>query len=143
MASYVAAELRRSIRSDAKGRCGYCHTPEILIGMPMEFEHIYPEALGGETVRENLWLACSRCNDFKLDRIEAIDPETQASVRLFHPRDQIWTEHFAWSPDGVYVIGRTAIGRATIDLLKLNNEFICTTRQFWVAAGWWPPRDEL
>jgi hypothetical protein len=110
--------------------------------MPMEFEHIYPEALGGETIRENLWLACSRCNDFKLDRIEGIDPETQTIVRVFHPREQEWTEHFIWSPDGVYVIGKTAIGRATIDLLKLNNEFICTTRQFWVAAGWWPPRED-
>lgn len=55
--AYVPAELRRQVRVDAGGRCGYCHTPEVLIGMPLEYEHLYPEALGGPTARENLWLA--------------------------------------------------------------------------------------
>ena len=59
--AYIAVELRRLVRADAGRRCGYCHTPEALIGMPLEFEHIYPEALGGLTIRENLWLACTRC----------------------------------------------------------------------------------
>ncbi len=75
----VPADLRRQVRADAAGRCGYCHTPEVLIGMPLEFEHLYPEAYGGLTVRENLWLACTRCNGFKGDRVDAID-RRQVSV---------------------------------------------------------------
>lgn len=123
-------ELRQQVRADAGGRCGYCHTPEILIGMPLEFEHLYPEALGGSTVRENFWLACTRCNDFKGDRIAAGDPETDEEVSLFNPRTQVWTEHFAWSPDGTMMSGLTAIGRATVVALRLNNEFIVSTRRF-------------
>ena len=44
-------------------RCGYCLTTELLIGAPMEIEHIIPTALGGQTEESNLWLACSLCND--------------------------------------------------------------------------------
>src|SRR5688572_29295041 len=99
--TYIPVELHRLVRADAKQRCGYCHTPEILIGMPMEFEHLQPEASGGPTTRENLLLACSRCNDFKRDQIAGIDPETGETVALFNPRTQIWSEHFVWSPDAI------------------------------------------
>src|SRR5215217_500617 len=92
--AYLPVELRRQVRADAAGRCGYCHTPEALIGMPLEFEHLHPEAQGGATVRENLWLACTRCNDFKGDRIGAVDSETGETVPLFNPRTQVWVEHF-------------------------------------------------
>jgi len=137
--AYIPVELRRQVRADAAGRCGYCHTPEALIGMPLEYEHLYPEALGGPTDRPNLWLACTRCNDFKGDRIDALDPETSERMPLFNPRIQVWIEHFTWSPDGTQIIGRTAIGRATVEALRLNNEFIVTARRFWVESGWWPP----
>ncbi len=103
--AYIPAELRRQVRTDAAGRCGYCHSPEALIGMPLEFEHLYPAARGGPTTRENLWLACTRCNDHKGDRIDAVDPETNERVALFNPRTQIWIEHFAWSPDGALIVG--------------------------------------
>jgi hypothetical protein len=136
--AYIPVELRRQVRADAAGRCGYCQTPEALIGMPLEFEHLHPEAHGGATVRENLWLACTRCNDFKGDRIGAFDPETGETVPLFNPRTQIWTEHFAWSPDGTLIIGVTPVGRATVVALRLNNEYIVVARRFWVEAGWWP-----
>jgi hypothetical protein len=114
-------------------------TPETLIGMPLEFEHLHPAAHGGATVRVNLWLACTRCNDFKGDRVDALDPETGETVPLFNPRTQVWVEHFAWSPDGTLIIGVTSIGRATLVALKLNNEYIVVARQFGVEAGWWPP----
>jgi 5-methylcytosine-specific restriction endonuclease McrA len=87
--AYIPVELRRQVRADAGGRCGYCHTPEALIGMPLEFEHLHPEVLGGPTERENLWLACTRCNDFKGDRLDAVDLETGETMRLFNPRTQI------------------------------------------------------
>jgi hypothetical protein len=137
--AYIPVELRRQVRADAHGRCGYCHTPEALIGMPLEFEHLHPEAHGGPTTRENLWLACTRCNDFKGDRIAAMDPQTGETAPLFNPRTQRWMQHFAWSPEGTLIMGLTPIGRATVDALRLNNEFIVVARKFWVEAGWWPP----
>ena len=92
---YVPAALRRQVRADAGARCGYCHSPEAFLGMPLDVEHLVPEAAGGATVRENLWLACSRCNDFKGDRTAAVDPRTGRQVPLFNPRTQVWAEHFA------------------------------------------------
>jgi hypothetical protein len=141
--AYIPAELRRQVRADAAGRCGYCHSPETLIGMPLEFEHVYPEARGGPTTRENLWLACTRCNDHKGDRIDGVDPESGERVPVFNPRTQIWVEHFAWSPDGALIVGLTPIGRATVAALRLNNEFIVVARRFWVEAGWWPAAEDV
>lgn len=94
-------------------------------------------------LRENLWLACSRCNDFKSDRIDAVDPATGERVPIFNPREQNWAAHFAWLSDGVHIVGLTPAGRATVASLRLNNEFIVVTRRLWVEAGWWPPRDDL
>lgn len=86
--AYIATELRCQVRTDAGGRCGYCRSPEAFLGMPLDVEHIVPEALGGPTVRDNLWLACTRCNDFKGDRTDSIDPATSQRVPLFNPRMQ-------------------------------------------------------
>jgi len=56
--------------------------------------------LGGETTRANLWLACRPCNEYKGTQTQADDPETGKTVSLFHPRKQVWSEHFCWSGDG-------------------------------------------
>jgi HNH endonuclease len=111
--------------------------------MPLDIDHLVPEALGGLTVRENLWLACGRCNDFKGDRSDAIDPRTGQRVALFNPRTQAWAEHFGWSVDGTHIQGRTPTGRATVEALRLNNDFIVIARQFWIEADRWPPREDL
>ncbi len=54
--------------------------------MPMTIEHILPEALGGATVEDNLWLSCIRCNLFKRTQTHAVDPDTRERVPLFDPR---------------------------------------------------------
>lgn len=141
--AYISAELRRQVREDADGRCGYCHSPEAFLGMPLDIEHLSPEALGGPTVRENLWLACTRCNDFKGDRVDAVDPVTGQSAPFFNLRMQRWAEHFAWSLDGARIEGLTMVGRTTIEALRLNNDFILIARRFWVESGRWPPVDDL
>lgn len=140
---YVSVELRQQIRVDAAHRCGDCHSPEVLLGMPLEIEHLYPYALGGSSTRENLWLACSRCNDFKGDRVAALVPGTDQSIPFYHPRQQPRREHFTWSPAGTEIVGRSLVGQATVEALRLNNEYIVATRRIWVAAGWWPPADDL
>ena len=107
----------------------------------MDAEHILPVAGGGKTVRENLWLACHRCNRFKSDRTHAPDPLTGELTPLFNPRTQVWDEHFRWSRDGTEILGLTAIGRATVVALQMNNEYVVESRRFWVIAGWHPPLD--
>ncbi len=137
----IPAGLRRRIREQARYRCGYCLCSEVLIGMPMEFEHLNPLASGGRTVEANLWLSCRRCNEFKGTQTKAADPDTSEIVALFNPREQSWNGHFCWNEDGTKIIGLTPTGRATVTALKLNNPMIVVTRRLWVSAGWWPPSD--
>ena len=141
MSRYISNALKEKIRQQAKFRCGYCLRSELLIGMPMEFEHLIPLALGGQTVEENLWLSCRRCNEFKGIQIQGFDLETSENAPLFNPRTQVWSEHFSWSMDGTEVIGLTPIGRVTVNTLNLNEEIIVVTRRLWVSVGWFPPED--
>ncbi len=141
MSRYISNALKEKIRQQANFRCGYCLRSELLIGMPMEFEHLIPLALGGQTVEENLWLSCRRCNEFKGIQIQGFDPETSENAPLFNPRTQIWSEHFSWNIDGTEVIGITPTGRVTVNTLNLNKEIIVVTRRLWVSVGWVPPED--
>lgn len=138
---YIPAELRRRVTEEGRARCGYCLAAQTIVAVPMHIEHIVPLAAGGQTVPENLWLACPLCNGYKGAQTQAVDPETGERVPLFHPRTQRWDEHFAWSEDGTEIIGRTTVGRATVKALRLNNEYSVPSRRVWVAAGWHPPTD--
>jgi HNH endonuclease len=138
---YIHIELRRRVAEQARHRCGYCLTQEVVIGRPMEFDHLVPRALGGATTETNLWLACSLCNGHKSNRFLVVDPKTGSGVRVFNPRQQVWAEHFAWSQDTTRIDGTTAIGRATVAALQLNRPSLVLARRLWVSAGWHPPRD--
>ncbi|MEZ4295962.1 MAG: HNH endonuclease signature motif containing protein [Polyangiaceae bacterium] len=139
--SHIPRALREQVSADAGRRCGYCLTAAAIIGAPLEIDHLIPEALGGLTVRENLWLACSLCNDHKGARIAAVDPQTGETVRLFDPRRQVWREHFSWSEAGDIIVGKTPAGRATIAAVRLNRAELVEARRGWVIAGWHPPQD--
>jgi len=138
---HISATIRRRVAEAARYRCGYCQTQQVVVGIPLHIEHIIPLALGGSSNEDNLWLACSACNNYKGVQTHALDLETKEQVLLFNPRTQRWTDHFAWSDDGAEVIGLTAMGRATVEALKLNQPLICLARRRWVVAGWHPPTD--
>lgn len=140
MTTIPAAQYTR-LKEQAGVRCGYCRTSSRIIGQPLTIEHITPRSRGGSSNEENLWLSCRRCNQYKGAQIEAIDPETNSLVPLFNPRQQSWPEHFTWSDDGTRIIGLTASGRATVNVLKLNNEDIVTARMLWISVGWHPPQE--
>jgi hypothetical protein len=135
----VAPALRQLLAVQARGRCGYCLTQEIVSGVPLTVEHILPISKGGRTVEENLWLSCRLCNEAKGVLTEATDPESGTMVDLFNPRLQAWADHFAWNDDGTRVIGRTPTGRSTVNALSLNSELRVAARAIWVEAGWHPP----
>lgn len=139
--TYVPASVRERVAVQARYRCGYCLTPEAIVGTPMEIDHIMPQSLGGLTEEANLWLACSLCNSHQGDRIAALDPPTGVIVRLFDPRNLTWCDHFAWTLDGLGIVGLTAIGRATVVALNMNRPSLVKARQLWVAAGWHPPAE--
>ncbi|MGL5941950.1 MAG: HNH endonuclease [Waterburya sp.] len=139
MSIYIRIELQRQIRDRFGDCCAYCRTAEFLTAMTFEFEHIQPLSASGETVFENLCFACPSCNRHKSDRQTAIDSESGERVALFHPQQQVWTEHFAWSENGMEMKGLTAIGRATIELLQMNRPALVRAREMWVKLGEHPP----
>ena len=98
-----------------------------------------PDRGRGSSTEENLWLACPLCNGYKGTQTSAPDPESGEDVALFNPRQQTWSDHFRWSNDGTLIVGMSAVGRATVGALKLNNEYLVQARARWVAAGWHPP----
>ena len=132
---YVSVALRRRLRSASDRRCAYCRSAETVTGMPLEVEHIIPRRRGGKTTFSNLCLACHRCNEFKGDRLEALDPVIESSVLLFNPNTQDWRQHFKWSPDEIKIIGKTPCGRATVEALQLNNENVVGARRLWTVFG--------
>jgi len=81
---------------------------------------------GGTDVFDNLALACIDCNLHKGPNLTGIDPRTKRLAKLFHPRLQRWDEHFEWR--GLYLAGKTAIGRTTIRVLNMNSEDHLTLR---------------
>ena len=103
----------------------------------MHVEHIDPR--GGDDV-DNLCLSCSSCNLIKTTATSARDPATSELVALFNPRNQIWHDHFEWIEGGLHLLGKTAIGRATIERLKMNQPRLVRAQGNWIAAGNHPPK---
>ena len=136
----IKKDLEINLRQIAKNRCGYCLNPQELMPFKLEIEHLFPVALGGETVEENLWLACRECNAHKSKKIKSVDFLTGKLVKLFNPRTQIWHEHFEFSEDKTEIIGKTPCGRSTVESLQMNNFYQKTARSAWIITGKFPPK---
>ena len=100
-------------------------------------DHIASRVAGGTTALENLALACPHCNAHKWAAAEELDPDTGLAVRLFHPRQDVWDEHFEWTGNGV-LTGRTSIGRATMNGLRMNAPEMIELRVLLAELGLFP-----
>ncbi len=133
-------KLKELIFKRANGLCEYCKSPANISPQPFAIEHIIPKSKNGETIEENLALSCQGCNNYKYNKINGLDSLTGEVVDLFNPRKQEWTENFKWSDDVLEMIGITAIGRVTIDELKLNRIELQNLRNLLANAGKHPPK---
>ncbi|PSB28283.1 HNH endonuclease [Stenomitos frigidus] len=122
----IPASLRRLVIQKAGDRCEYCGLSQAGQAATFHIDHVIPVMAGGETIAENLALACVSCSLYKGARQTLEDSETGESVPIFNPRKQVWREHFRW--EGVRVIGLTAVGRATVDALRLKRTIILAIR---------------
>ena|SRR6266404_3041851 len=129
----MKAAMRRSSRRRAGGRCEYCHLPQDFSDLSFHVEHVIPRQHGGTGVPKNLALACPECNLNKGPNLTAIDPNTREIVRLFHPRRDEWARHFAYA--GHRLVGKTAVGRATVILLKMNDPARLRVRSFLISIA--------
>ncbi|MDM8537604.1 HNH endonuclease [Desulfobacterales bacterium HSG17] len=139
MSTYLTSKLRLRLIEADNQHCAYCHTREAITGQPMTIDHVIPESQGGLTEFDNLCFCCRRCNEFKGTKITAPDPLTGEVVSLYHPRLEKWHEHFAWDETGTLIVGLTAMGRATVTGLNMNDLIIIAARRRWVVVGWHPP----
>ena len=132
MATPIPPDLRRLIAERAGYRCEYCLLPQAAALHRHEPDHIVPLQHGGVTDLTNLALACLRCNRHKGPNIGSFDPLTGQLVPLFHPRLQVWDQHFQIVD--AEIIPLTAEGRVTVRVLRFNDPDRLTERQRLLAA---------
>jgi 5-methylcytosine-specific restriction endonuclease McrA len=137
--SRTSSAQRARVLERAKGCCEYCLSQEQYSPDSFAVEHIIPLSKGGANSLENLAFACQGCNNRKYTNTESVDPVTQAIVPLFHPRRNLWSDHFAWSDDCSLILGLTPIGRATVEKLQLNRVGLVNLRRILFEAGEHPP----
>lgn len=113
------ASTVRLVEERANGRCEYCRMSKILQRAPFHVEHTTPTSKGGTDDPENLAWSCGACNLCKSNRTHLMDPDTGQLMRIFNPRIDRWEEHLEF--DGYRLVGRSAVGRALIAGLDLND----------------------
>jgi HNH endonuclease len=117
----LSSEVRELVQRRAQGPCEYCRLPHDASILPHQVDHIIGKQHRGSDDVTNLCLCCIRCNLKKGPNIASIDPDTGMVVALFHPRRQMWREHFVIATDGT-IQGQTAEGRSAVQLLEMNEE---------------------
>jgi hypothetical protein len=113
------ATTRELVRRRAGNRCEYCLLRQEHSALTHHIEHIIAKQHGGGDDVNNLALACHRCNLRKGPNLTGMDPISGEVVALFHPRRDRWSDHFLLH--GVRIQGITPAGRATVNVLALND----------------------
>ena len=121
---------RQLVRQRAGRRCEYCRVPEEAYRLSFHVEHIVAKVHQPNDDPSNLAWACPRCNAHKGPNLATIDLQSDEHVTLFDPRKHRWDDHFAMQ-DGV-IMGRTPIGRGTVELLKMNGALRVELRQQYI-----------
>ena len=115
------ASVRRQVRERAGDRCEYCRLPQSAAPfLTFHVEHIQASQHITDDSLSNLCLACPHCNLRKGPNLATLDPFSRELIPLFHPREQSWEEHFHLV--GARIEGLTSIGKATVRLLKINDD---------------------
>jgi hypothetical protein len=110
---------KKMVRERASGCCEYCRISAEFFLLPFQVEHIIAKKHHGSDDDANLAYACDRCNLHKGSNLSGIDQLTGELTRLFHPRTDVWNEHFLAVTTGE-VEAVSAVGRVTVDVLNMN-----------------------
>lgn len=115
----ITKELRELVRIRANGLCEYCLISDEDTFIAHEIDHIIAVQHKGLTVESNLAFCCFDCNRAKGPNIASIDPISGDISKLYNPRVDEWDDHFRY--EVFTLIGKTSVGRTTIDLLRINS----------------------
>ncbi len=128
--------IRALVRERAGDRCEYCRLPHTHAPwLVFQIDHIIARQHRGSDEFTNLALICPRCNLHKGTNVGGIDPDTNKLTRLFHPREDDWTQHFEFK--GTRFAGRSPIGRTTVWVLAMNHQEQLQIRQEIMEMGDW------
>lgn len=134
--SYVSIEKQKIVKERSKYSCEYCLAPEDYFYLgSYHIDHIISEIQGGSNELDNLAFSCPACNRNKGSNLSAFIIETQEVVRLYHPRKDVWNEHFELKDNGE-IHPSSQIGKATIRLLKLNFAETVLLRSVLLSIGY-------
>ena len=120
MSQKIPKILRKAIIRRANSCCEYCHIGDIDSYYGFQVDHIISIKHGGKTLFMNLAYACPDCNRYKGSDLGTYLDDTLNLVRLFHPRIDIWDEHFETDNSGL-ITALTDIGAATLKVLSINH----------------------
>jgi hypothetical protein len=129
----MAKSRRAIVRDRAHDRCEYCRMPQAGTSLPHTIDHIRARKHRGGSDVANLCWSCAQCNAAKGPNVAGHDPTTDALVPLFNPRTDDWGVQFVWR--GGRLAGLTAVGRATIDVLRINDANRIAHRRLLMRAG--------
>ena len=135
--TYIPKAVRREVADRAQNHCEYCLLDQRDALYKHEVDHIIPEKHRGQTVLDNLCLACLECNRYKGSNFGSFAPETGQVALLFNPRRQIWREHFRLN--AARIIPLSPEGRVTVFILNVNDELRVQERWALIRAGTYPP----
>ncbi len=141
MSGMVTARIRRLVFERASGLCEYCLVHQSDSHFSFQVDHIISRKQGGAASLSNLALACLRCNVAKGTDPAAWIKRPKRLVRLFHPRQDRWSEHFALA--GARIVPLAEIGEATVKLLDLNASDRLLLRRELARAGRYPSIEAL
>lgn len=130
----MPVSLRRQVIQRASNYCEYCGLSQAGQEAAFHVDHIVPVTAHGATNLANLALACVSCSLRKGSRRKAVDPRTNDTVDLFHPRRKVWRLHFRWDGNG-RMVGLTATGRATVAALSMNRSLAVAIRREEIIRG--------
>lgn len=132
--------MRRQVVSRAENLCEYSliHEDDTFFGCHVD--HIISEKYGGLTTESNLALACSVCNLRKGSDIASLTTGGFLT-RLYHPRTDVWSEHFALSDALIEPL--TTSGEVTVSLLQLNSSERILERQELIETERYPSESAL
>jgi hypothetical protein len=134
----ITEALRNEVARRAHHRCEYCLIREDDIAFRPHIDHIVSRKHGGLSDIENLAYACVLCNRSKGSDVAAVNERSGEIVRLFHPREDLWADHFQL--DGHVIRARSDAGAATAGLLRFNAPERLAERSLLQSLGSYPTK---
>ncbi len=134
MSRYISENLRTEVELRADGICEYCRIRIEDTYFGGEIDHIISRKHRGQTVSENLALACQPCNRNKGSDLGSIAEVSGILVRFFNPRTDDWREHFRVNSNAE-IETLTEIGEVTAFIFGFNEPERIAERRGLIELG--------